>query len=147
MLITQHSNNYVDGDMYFEYEFTEPVLLPFTLEGSMSDYQAKADYSPHIDIGLVISDPEMYNVLKQVPETDMKVADAVQKMENCLMQFTTLKKFLMSFLVVWPSFQRNTNKNLLRKHNLRNQLRSNLQLLYLMTSKMRWQRLCLRTHY
>ena len=91
------SDNHVDGDMYFEYEFTEPVLLPFTLEGSMNDYQAKADYSPHIDIGLVISDPEMYNVLKQVPETDMKVANAVQKMEDCLMQFTTLKKFLDEF--------------------------------------------------
>tara|TARA_R100000231_G_scaffold115692_1_gene86144 strand:- start:304 stop:1194 length:891 start_codon:yes stop_codon:yes gene_type:complete len=91
------SDNYVDGDMYFEYEFTEPVLLPFTLDGSMSDYQAKADYAPHIDIGLVISDPEMYNVLKQVPETDMKVADAVKKMEDCLMQFSTLKKFLDEF--------------------------------------------------
>ena len=91
------SDNYVDGDMYFEYEFTEPVLLPFKLDGSMSDYQAKDDYAPHVDIGLVISDPEMYNVLKQVPETDMKVADAVQKMENCLMQFTTLKKFLDEF--------------------------------------------------
>ena len=91
------SDNYVDGDMYFEYDFTEPVLLPFTLDGSMSDYQAKADYAPHIEIGLVISDPEMYNVLKQVPETDMKVADAVKKMEDCLMQFSTLKKFLDEF--------------------------------------------------
>jgi hypothetical protein len=94
----QKSDNHMDGDMYFEYEFTEPVLLPFTLDGAMSNYQAEnRDYSPHIEIGLVISDPEMYNVLKQVPETDMKVADAVQKMEDCLMQFTTLKKFLDQF--------------------------------------------------
>jgi len=93
----QKSDNHVNGDMYFEYTFTEPVLLPFTLDGSMRDYQAKDDYSPHIEIGLVISDPEMYNVLKQVPETDMKVADAVKKMEDCLMQFSTLKKFLDEF--------------------------------------------------
>tara|TARA_B100000927_G_scaffold177651_1_gene143085 strand:+ start:3439 stop:4326 length:888 start_codon:yes stop_codon:yes gene_type:complete len=91
------SENYVDGDLYFAYEFTTPLLLPLKLDARARYYQAKHDYAPYVDIGLVISDPEMYNVLKQVSETDIKVAEAVQTMKDCLEQFTTLKRFLDEF--------------------------------------------------
>ena len=91
------SANYVDGDLYFEYEFSTPLLLPLKLHGRKSHYKAKDDYAPFVDIGLVISDPEMYNVLKQVSESDIKVAEAVKDMKECLEQFTTLKKFLDEF--------------------------------------------------
>ena len=89
--------NFVDGDLYFSYEFTTPLLLPLKLDGRKRYYRAKEDYAPYVDIGLVISDPEMYNVLKQVSETDIKVAEAVKSMKECLEQFTTLKKFLDEF--------------------------------------------------
>ena len=97
-IVTQPATaNFVDGDLYFEYEFATPLLLPLQLNGRKRHYQAKSDYAPYVDIGLVISDPEMYNVLKQVSETDIKVAEAVQTMKDCLEQFTTLKKFLDEF--------------------------------------------------
>ena len=89
------SANYVSGDLYFRYEFSTPLLLPLRLSGQHSTYEAKnRDYAPTVSVGLVISDPEMYNVLKQVSENDIKIADAVTKMSHCLNQFTTLKKFL-----------------------------------------------------
>ena len=92
------SANYVSGDLYFRYEFSTPLLLPLRLSGQHSTYKAKnRDYAPTVDVGLVISDPEMYNVLKQVSENDIKIADAVTKMSDCLDQFTTLKKFLDEF--------------------------------------------------
>ena len=92
------SDNYVEGDLYFKYNFVKPMLLPLKLSGELTNYQAKnRDYAPYVDAGLVISDPEMYNVLKQVSETDIKIADAVTKMQDCLEQFTTLKKFLDEF--------------------------------------------------
>ena len=92
------SDNYVSGDLYFTYEFSTPLLLPLKLTGQSSTYKAKnRDYAPTVDVGLVISDPEMYNVLKQVSENDIKIADAVTKMSDCLDQFTTLKKFLDEF--------------------------------------------------
>ena len=89
--------NFVDGDLYFEYEFATPLLLPLKLDGRKNYYRAKDDYAPYVEIGLVISDPKMYNVLKQVSETDIKVAEAVKSMKECLDQFTTLKKFLDEF--------------------------------------------------
>jgi len=92
------SANYVSGDLYFRYEFSTPLLLPLRLNGQHSSYEAKnRDYAPTVFVGLVISDPEMYNVLKQVSETDIKVAEAVKSMKECLEQFTTLKKFLDEF--------------------------------------------------
>lgn len=92
------STNYVSGDLYFKYEFSTPLLLPLRLSGQHSTYKAKnRDYAPTVDVGLVISDPKMYTVLKQVSENDIKIADAVTKMSDCLNQFTTLKKFLDEF--------------------------------------------------
>lgn len=94
---SEPSENYVEGDQYFEYRLAKEMFLPMQLYGGKKHYTSADSYGPHIDRGIVISDPKVVEILKQVPLTEQKVSEAVSKMRDCLDQFTTLKRFLDEF--------------------------------------------------
>tara|TARA_A100001391_G_scaffold192255_1_gene166350 strand:+ start:3908 stop:4798 length:891 start_codon:yes stop_codon:yes gene_type:complete len=94
---SEPSENFVEGDQYFEYRLAKEMFLPMQLYGGKKHYTSADPYAPHIDRGLIISDPKVVEILKQVPITEQKVSQAVSKMRDCLDQFTTLKRFLDEF--------------------------------------------------
>jgi len=94
---SEPSENYVEGDQYFEYRLAKEMFLPMQLYGDKKHYTSADSYGPHVDRGIIISDPKVVEILKQVPLTEQKVSKAVSKMRDCLDQFTTLKRFLDEF--------------------------------------------------
>lgn len=88
------SDNHVDGDLCYVHEFATPVYLPIKTAGQMKSHDAAEDYAPVVKLGLMVSEPSLVNALKQIPETDKKIREAVDKYSDFLLQFNTLKQYL-----------------------------------------------------
>lgn len=91
------SENFVEGDLVFNHTFAEPVFLPFTTNGSSNNHAASEDYSPYADVAILVTCPKMCDDICSIPETEAKIAQAVDKFEKFLEQFTTLKRFLDNY--------------------------------------------------
>ena len=76
------------------HDFATPILLPIKTAGQMKSHDAAEDYAPVVKLGLMVSEPSLVNALKQIPETDKKIREAVDKYSDFLLQFNTLKQYL-----------------------------------------------------
>ena len=82
----------------------------------------REDYAPVVKLGLMVSDPSLVNALKQIPETDKKIREAVDKYSDFLLQFNTLKQYLDGYpegRSLVPQWAMEKMASLLRNHSLR----------------------------
>ena len=92
------SDNFIEGDMAYLHNFgDQAIYLPFVTSGDEVNYQAKEDYAPAVNLGVIISDPEMCKVLQEIPKAKKKASDMVEKFKLFIDPITTLKKFLDEF--------------------------------------------------